>query len=198
MRADSRSATTPHIWKQIPWLAAIGQQLREEYTSVGEAPLPEHLARQLERIEAGTTQPEPAAVRLAIINAVVRASVARRTPIAISSVHEGKPRAHDIPLPSRQANTLGRFEKLVLDLFDNHLSEPERGAAVRMFVAYIRVCHAMLDLGFVKESELARVDSPLMVPGSGHCDEYNGSAANPKFARSRGNGVCELRVQKRH
>ena len=148
MRADRWGATTPHIWEQIPWLAAIGQQ----------------------RIEAGATQPEPAAVRLAIINAVVRASIARRTPIAISSVHEGKPRAHDIPLPSRQAKALGRFEKQVLDLFDYHLSEPERGAAVRMFVAYIRVCHAMLDLGFIKESELAR-----FVPGSGHCEEYNAS-----------------------
>ena len=82
MRADRRGATAPQIWEQIPWLAAIGQQLREEYTSVGEAPLPEHLTRQLERIEAGTTQPEPAAVRLAIINAVVRASahVVRRSP----------------------------------------------------------------------------------------------------------------------
>jgi len=175
VRADRRGATAPQIWEQIPWLAAIGQQLREEYTSVGEAPLPEHLTRQLERIEAGTTQPEPAAVRLAIINAVVRASVARRTPIAISSAHEGKPRAPDIPLPSRQAKAVGRFEKQVLDLFDYHLSEPERGAAVRMFVAYVRVCHAMLDLGFIKESELARVDSPIDRPGSGHCNEYNAS-----------------------
>jgi hypothetical protein len=54
----------------------------------------------------------------------------------------------------RGATTLGSFEKLVLDLFDNHLREPERGAAVKKFVGYIKVCHAMLDSGLVKESEL--------------------------------------------
>jgi hypothetical protein len=54
----------------------------------------------------------------------------------------------------RGATTLGSFEKLVLDLFDNHLREPERGAAVKKFVGYIKVCHAMLDSGLIKESEL--------------------------------------------
>jgi hypothetical protein len=41
-----------------------------------------------------------------------------------------------------------------LDLFDNHLRGAERETAVRRFVAYIRVFHAMLDLGLIKESEL--------------------------------------------
>jgi hypothetical protein len=54
----------------------------------------------------------------------------------------------------RGATALGSFEKLVLDLFDNHLREPERGAAVKNFVGYIKLCHAMLDSGLVKESEL--------------------------------------------
>jgi hypothetical protein len=40
------------------------------------------------------------------------------------------------------------------DLFDNYLQEPDRQAAVRKFVAYIRVCHAMIDSGAIKESEL--------------------------------------------
>ena len=71
--------------------------------------------------------------------------MARRSPAASSP---------DVLLPSRQAFTLGKFEKLVLDLFDNHLSEPERGSAVKTFAAYVRVCHALLDLGLVKESDL--------------------------------------------
>ena len=154
MRADLQRATSPHIW-----LVAIGQQLRNEYTDIAEPPepLPEHLATRLERLEAGETQPEPAAVRLAIINAVVRASAARGSRAAVSSVHEEwcEPRTPGFATPSRQATTLGKFEKLVLDLFDNCLSERERTPAVKQFAAYIRVCHAMLDLGLIKESELA-------------------------------------------
>src|SRR5947207_2384099 len=85
MRADLQRATSPHIW-----LVAIGQQLRDEYTDGAKSPepLPEHLATRLERLEAGETQPEPAAIRLAIINAIVRASVARGSRAAVSSVHE--------------------------------------------------------------------------------------------------------------
>ena len=59
-------------------LLAVGQQLREQFDEELE-PAPEHLTARLNELEAGKPQSEPAAVRLAIINAVVRASVARRT-----------------------------------------------------------------------------------------------------------------------
>jgi len=154
MHADTRRAKSPYVPAHMPWLVAIGQQLREDLPP---GPVPNNLSAQLEKFEAGETEPEPAAVRLAIINAVVRASVARRSPSAVSSIDEEwcDAPAPDVVPPSRQAITLGRFEKLVLDLFDNHLSEPERGFAVRKFVAYLRVCHAMLDVGLIKQSELA-------------------------------------------
>ena len=135
-------------------LLAVGQQLREQFDEELE-PAPEHLTARLNELEAGKPQSEPAAVRLAIINAVVRASVARRTATSSHHAEWRDPRIPDVPIASRQAVTLGRFEKLMLDLFDSHLSEPERGSAVRTFVAYIRLCHAMLDLGLIKESELA-------------------------------------------
>jgi hypothetical protein len=75
-------AETPHVPDRMPWLVEIGQQLRAEYTHNAELadPLPEQLAAQLKQLEAGATPPEPAAVRLAIINAVVRACVAPRPP----------------------------------------------------------------------------------------------------------------------
>lgn len=144
MRAEAGKENTLDVSAQTPWLMAIGQQLRENFEPARS--IPKDLAARIEQLEAGQVQPERAAVRLAIINAVIRASVARRAP-SFSC-------AGDDCTPSRQATELGKFEKLVLDLFDNHLSEPERESAVRNFVAYIRICHALLDLGLIKEGEL--------------------------------------------
>jgi hypothetical protein len=163
LRSKSR-----HIVPQMAWLSEIGNQLRDEYTVVKQAEsMPEQLAALLSRFEAGERPPEPPAVRLATINAVMRASVVSRprspAAVPIPSEEPSRPRhqsrpervSPDVSARSRRATALGGFEKLVLDMFDNHLRGPERDSAGRKFTAYIRVCHAMLDLGLITESELA-------------------------------------------
>ena len=166
MRAHRRSASH-HIVPQMAWLREIGHQLRDEYIAVKQPKsMPEQLTALLNRFEAGERPPEPPAVRLATINAAIRASVVspRRSPAVVPIASEEPPRAchngrarvsPDVAARSRRATALGGFEKLVLDMFDNHLRGPERDAAGKKFTAYIRVCHAMLDLGLITETELA-------------------------------------------
>jgi hypothetical protein len=142
----------------------IGEQLRVECRAT-EQPMPDRLAALLKQLEGGERYPESAAVRLAIINTGVRASSVPNgprfyvpgpgdEPSDASSYHSRRARPPDLSAPSRRATALGRFEKLVLDLFDNHLSEPERETAVKTFSAYVQICHAMLDLGLITEREL--------------------------------------------
>ena len=162
--SKSRQSESRHIVPQTVWLAGIGQQLRVEYAAVEQAePIPERLAALINQLEAGEMHPEPAAASSANIDFVIREPVvsksSRPAPKASeeqsgAGQHGREARLSPDIVARRRATALGSFEKLVLDLFDNHLREPEREAAVKKFAAYLRVCHAMLDLGLIKESEL--------------------------------------------
>jgi hypothetical protein len=75
--------------------------------------LSEELAARLKQLEAGATPPEPAAVRLTIINAVVRACVAPRPPAAGSAAHGGPTRptsSRDVRFTSNRFRTPRRRE----------------------------------------------------------------------------------------
>jgi hypothetical protein len=136
----------------------IGEQLRTHCTAA--EPIPERLVTLLQRFEAGDRYPEPPAIRLAIIHAAIGGVLNARSENSVRAsppsgwVESARHYHNRARLPSRRATALGRFEKLVLDLLDLHLSEAERDVAIRTFSAYVRSFHALLDLGLIREREL--------------------------------------------
>jgi hypothetical protein len=147
----------------------VGEQLRAECAAT-EQPIPGQLATLLKQLDGAKPYRESAAVRLAIINTVVRVSSVPNelhASLALTGPAEGSSatrRSSNVSLPSRRATALGRFEKLMLDMIECHLTEPERSAAIEIFSAYVRVFHAMLDLGLITERELRKL--PAISPPS--------------------------------
>jgi hypothetical protein len=170
MRVEGQKVESPHIMARTAWLLEIGQQLRDEYTAVAQPePMPRRLAALLSQLEASERRPpDPAAVRSATSEAVSGASVDHAPPaVPIASQEPSRARHHrrsarllpEIAERSHLAAAFGSFEKLILDLLDDHLRGSEREAALRKFVAYVRVCYAAFESGLIDESELDSLSS---------------------------------------
>ena len=150
MRTGDQKAENVHA-PRTGWLLGIGQQLRAEYAFFEQSePMPERLLALVKQVEEDKQASHPAPMTPATnsVDLGVRGASVVRLPL------KKRPQRRPEALPSHGMGELGKFEKLILDLFESNLQYAAREAAIRKLTAYMRVCHAALQSRVIDHTDV--------------------------------------------